>query len=174
MKVREDLFAVRADKKSSKVLEKRRIKFYDMLSDEEEEAEQSKTQIEIAESNQEFLVQKSEKGIKGGRPRKQIKPEVDDGINKDSSALNLKNNKKKFTKKEMNQQEKLQKLSEEKEDKGIENENEEGDEESPTKDESVNKYLLKKKRLRKQPAIDKEDIDDSKIISEVNIDYGKV
>jgi len=171
IKVREDLL-LKADKKASRLLEKRRIKYYDTLSEDEEE---NKMQFESVDYNpdSEFAVQKSGKGLKGGRPRKQIKPEYDNANKELGSAT--KNNKKRLTKKEMSQQDKTQQDSkeEEKEEKGIDNEMEEGEEESPSKEESVNKYILKKKRLRKVPAIDKEDIDDSKIISEVNIDYGK-
>lgn len=168
MQVREDILNVPANRKSQK-LEKRRIKYYDTISDEEEELEQ---QIEGDLESFQISVEDDRETLE--EKRKQVKVEKEPILDKIISLKQMTTEK--VVKKERNKDKESFEamIVEAEQDPEIVILQAEGETESHLEEESNNKYLLKKKRFRKPALIDKEDIDDSKIISEVSIDQGNI
>ena len=142
------------------------MKFYDTLTDDEEEEEQFR--VAAVET---FKASSFEEKFRGSYQEKQIK--VDTSNIPQAQCPSAEKIKAPAPKKIIKPlQEKVQKLKAKEQDDKEDEDEEYKDEQSRNKDGSASKHLLKKKRVRKLPVIDKEDVDDSKIISETSIDFG--
>lgn len=183
IKAREELLSVQPFRRPQKINEKRRMKFYDTISEDEEEAR------ELEEEKETFNVSRLEDEPQIETPKKILKTEQEINVVEKESTNSVRGSKKKKQKRESRRKEKqqLEEAEEEKieEEKSSEKEesvkvdkklesiiDQEVESKSQQTEDSGKKHLLKKKRVRKSAVMDKEDIDDSKIISEVSIDYG--
>ena len=170
------------------ILEKRRQKYYDDSSDEEDREGKIQMRQEEIKPKDVEVVKGTTKGLKSSEAstkrslRKQLKTEKDSlevvnispvrggKVTRSSTATAEKEKQPIITEPVVTVERKETRGRKKK----VVVEPEVEKEELKTDGEAIaNKLLLKKKRLRKSAVIDKEDIDDSKIISEVNIDYGK-
>lgn len=169
IQVREETLNVPLNRNKSQKLEKRRMKFYDTLSEEEEELQQ-----QLAAEVESFQISVEDDRETLEEQRKHVKVEKEQRIDP-IMALKLEITEKiehnEIIKVEKDTSEIMIVENEEEQEKVAEKI--EAETEPHLKEESNNKCLLKKKRFRKPALIDKEDIDDSKIISEVSIDQGK-
>jgi len=165
-RLQEELLAMQSLKKgatTNKINEKRKMKYYDMSSDEEndyfEQEDQSSNfepPMKNIEAEEVFPVPKVERR---GR-KKKIKTEVvkeevvkEEVVKEKGEKIERRGRKKKVVKKE-------------------EEIKEEAEQELEIEEEEDHHEIEEEKEVvKKSPAMDKGDIDDSKIISEVSIDY---
>jgi len=162
-RLQEELLSMQSLKKgttTNKINEKRRIKYYDMSSDEENDYfEQEDQHIDhfepsVKSSGAEEEVFKVPKVERRGRKKKikteEVKEEV---VVKEKGEKIERRGRKKKGVKQGEEADKEFDIEEEEEDHEIEEE------------------IVEKEVVKKSPVMDKGDIDDSKIISEVSIDY---